>query len=264
MSEDQAEALEVEQDQQDEQQDEQQEKKQAQPSAEDVARQSGWKPLEEFEGDPAEWRSAEVFNERGYWIGKSKQQDKRIDELSNSFNTRLDNANKLHQHQMDLQKAELVRKRDDAIDDADRVTANKYQDDIDKINAQPNESLQADNSQQTLDNWNANNPWILGYDPKAAYGKQQFSNYQNQGLNVEQSIAAMENDVNKAFPSLNPGRETHPLPEGGTKPGRRSAAKTLTMGDLTAEERKYRSAMPGAWENDKEFLQAVQDSRSEA
>ena len=262
MSEEKAEGLEVDKDPQDEQQKEIQE--QPQSSAEDVARQSGWKPLEEFEGDPAEWRSAEVFNERGYWIGKSKQQDKRIDELSNSFNTRLDNTNKLHKHQMELQKAELVRKRDDAIDDADRVTANKYQDDIDKINAQPNESLPANNSQQTLDNWNAENTWILGADPKAAYGKQQFSNYQNQGLSVEQSIAAMESDVNKAFPSLNPGRETHPLPERGTKPGRRSAAKTLTMGDLTAEERKYRSAMPGAWENDKEFLQAVQDSRSEA
>lgn len=264
MSEEQAEALEVEQDQQDDQQEEQQEKKQAQPSAEDVARQKGWKPLEEFEGHPSAWRSAEVFNERGDWVKRARQQDQRINQLEENFKTRLENANKLHQHQMELQKAELVRKRDDAIDDADRVTANKYQDDIDKINAQPIESPQANNSQQTLDNWNAENTWILGADPKAAYGKQQFSNYQNQGLSVEQSIAAMESDVSKAFPSLNPGRETHPLPERGTKPGRRSAAKTLTMGDLTAEERKYRSAMPGAWENDKEFLQAVQDSRSEA
>ena len=260
MSEEQAEGLEVEQDPQDEQQKEIEE--QPQSSAEDVARQSGWKPLAEFEGDPAEWRSAEVFNERGDWIKRAKQQDKRMNDLETTFNTRLDNANKLHQHQMEIQKAELVRKRDDAIDDADRVTANKYQEDIDKINAQPNESLPANNSQSTLDSWNADNPWILGNDPKAAYGKQQFSGYQAQGLSVEQSIVAMENDVNKAFPNLNPGRESHPLPEGGTKPGRRSAAKTLTMADLTAEERKYRSAMPDAWDSDKEFLQAVQDSRS--
>ena len=242
--------------------DKQQETQTAEPTAEDIAREGGWRPKEEWEGAPSEWRSAEVFNERGDWIKRAKQQDKRMNDLETTFNTRLDNANKLHQHQMEIQKAELVRKRDDAIDDADRVTANKYQEDIDKINAQPNESLPANNSQSTLDSWNADNPWILGNDPKAAYGKQQFSGYQAQGLSVEQSIVAMENDVNKAFPNLNPGRESHPLPEGGTKPGRRSAAKTLTMADLTAEERKYRSAMPDAWDSDKEFLQAVQDSRS--
>jgi hypothetical protein len=236
---------------------------QSKPSAEDVARQSGWRPLEEFEGEPAEWRSAEVFNERGDWIKRAKAQDKRMNDLESDFNTRLENSNKLHQHQMELQKDELIRKRDDAIDDADRETANKYQDDIDKINTQPEPAAPANNNKQTLDNWNASNSWIMGSDPKAAFGKQQFANYQGQGMTIEQSISAMESDVNRAFPDLNTNRDNHPLPEKGSKPGRKAAARSLTMADLTSEERKFRAAMPGAWKDDKEFLQAVSDSRSE-
>ena len=263
MSEELAEGREVEVEADAGQEVEQQTQEQSKPSAEDVARQSGWRPQEEFEGEPSEWRSAEVFNERGEWIKRAKATDKRLNDMESKFNSRLDNANKLHEHQMEVQKADLIRKRDEAIDDADRETANKIQDDIDKINIQPAPVAPVNNQQDALSNWNASNPWIMGNDPKAAYGKQQFTNYQSQGMTVEQSISAMETDVNSAFPDVNPNRSNHPMPEGGTKPGKKASPQRLTMADLTAEERKFKSAMPGAWKDDKEFLQAVADSRSD-
>ena len=98
-----------------------------QPSSEDIAREGGWKPKDEWEGPSGEWRSAEVFNERGEWIKKHKAQDKRLNEMETQFNTRLDNSNKLHKAQMETQKAELVRKRDAAIVFERRIAACRFQ-----------------------------------------------------------------------------------------------------------------------------------------
>ena len=234
---------------------------------EDKARADGWIPEEEYKGDenerPKEFLTAARFNARGEFIGRLKAQNKRIDEMETSFNTRMSNANKIHQQQMEVQKSDLIRKRDEAIDSADRETANGFQDDIDKLNSQPVDSGPA-GDQTTLDTWNTNNPWILGNDPKAAYAKQQFVAYQTQGMSSAAAIAQMESDVNKAFPALNPERNNQPTPEGGSKPGGKRASKKLSMADLTNDELKWYRAMPGAWESEKAYLQAVQDTRGDS
>lgn len=239
-------------------------------ATEETARAGGWKPESEWEGEdknkPAQFISAELFNERGVWIERHKVQQKQIDEMKTTFNTRMDNANKLHNQQLEVQKSELIRKRDDAIDDADRETANKIQGDIDKINEQSVEAATApaSNEQSTLDTWNTANPWILGNDPKAAYAKQQFQAYQSQGMDPNAALSQMESDVNRAFPAINTERDRQPAIEGGTKPGGKRTPRKLAMSDLTSEERKYYRAMPGAWKTEKDYLQAVQDTRGES
>lgn len=236
-------------------------------TVEEVAAEQGHKSKEDWVangGDPKEWRSAEVFIERGVWIQKHKAQEKRLDEMESTFNTRMDNANKLHAQQMEAQKSDLVRKRDEAIDLADREKANGYQNDIDKLNEQTIDTSPASNDQGTLDAWNTANSWIMGSDPKAAYAKQQFGVYQQQGMTAGQALATMEADVNRAFPALNPERENQPIPEGGSRPGKKRAARKLAMSDLTSEEMKYYRAMPGAWKSEADYLQAVQDTRGES
>lgn len=252
----------------DENKEQQLEDKNQPDTAEDVARAGGWKPESEWDQDdnqkPKQFVSAELFNERGVWIDRHKAQEKRINEMESTFNTRMDNANKLHQQQMEVQKTDLERKRDDAIDLADREAANGFQKDIDKLNQQSVESVPINNDQTTLNDWNTNNAWIMGNDPKAAYAKQQFAMYQQQGMSNSAAITNMENDINRAFPALNPERDRQPTPEGGTKPGKKRASRKLSMADLSNDELKYYRAMPGAWENEAAYLQAVQDTRGEA
>lgn len=253
----------------DENQEQHEDKQPIVSAAEDKARTDGWIPEKEWTGDenerPEEFLTAEMFNARGEFIGRIKAQNKRISDMENQFNTRMDNANKIHQQQMEVQKSDLERKRDDAIDLADREAANGYQKDIDKLNEQPALApAPASNEQATLDEWNTNNAWILGNDPKAAYAKQQFATYRAQGIDTGAAITNMEKDVKRAFPALNNERDRQAIPEKGSKPGKKRAAKKLSMADLTNDELKYFRAMPGAWESEAAYLQAVQDTRSDS
>lgn len=231
-----------------------------QTSSEDIAREGGWKPKDEWEGPPGEWRSAEVFNERGEWIKKHKAQDKRLNEMETQFNTRLDNSNKLHKAQMETQKAELVRKRDAAIDLADRDTANQIQGDIDNL-VIPEETTTVNTGQSALDAWNQANPWVFQAGPKAAYAQSQLNIYMQSGNDVNTCLANVDADIAREFPDINHNRDNHPIPEGGSKPGGKRAARLLTMADLTNEELSIYKNMPGTWESEAVFLKAVQDGR---
>ena len=234
-------------------------------AAEEKARGGGWKPESEWEEDdpkkPQEFASAEVFNARGEFIGRMKDQDKRIAGMETEFNTRMDNANNLFKHQLETQKADLITKRDDAIDLADREGANKFQDQIDNLAEVP-ESAPVDNSKAALDAWNAKNQWAQELTPKTAYAQTMLANYVSQGMTHEAALINVDRDIAREFPSVNTDRDNHPSSEGGSKPGAKRQARKLTMADLTQDELKYYRAMPNAWKTEADFLQTVQDTRS--
>ncbi len=236
-------------------------------AAEEKARGGGWKPESEWEEDdpkkPREFASAEEFNIRGEFIGRIKDQDRRMSDMETQFNTRADNMNKLHKQQIDSQRADLISKRDDAIDLADREGANKIQDQIDNLAEVP-ESTPADTGQTALDAWNAKNRWAAERTPKAAYAQALLADYVNQGMSYQDALTAIDTDIAREFPDINADRDNHPSSEGGSKPGVKRQARKLTMSDLTPDELKQYRAMPGAWKSDAEFLQTVQDIRSES
>lgn len=234
-------------------------------TAEDVARKGGWRPESEWDSDdpkkPESFSSAEVFNARGEFIGRLKAQDKRLSEMESQFNTRLDNSNKLHKAQMEAQKADLVSKRDAAIDLADRESANKIQGQIDNLDI-PVEAAPANNQQASLDSWNAANPWVFQAGPKAAYAQAQLNQYLGSGQDINAAIANMESDINREFPAINNNRNNEPIPEGGSRAGGgKKTGRSLTMADLTREEQNIYRNMPGTWDSEAAFLKAVQDSR---
>ncbi|MBL4574431.1 MAG: hypothetical protein JKY86_15360 [Gammaproteobacteria bacterium] len=243
-----------------EQEEQQQEQVQLSP-AEETARKSGWRPEDEWAKDdakrPQEFTSPEIFNDRKGWVKKYRDQNKKMAEMEASFNTRLDNSNKLHEANLEMQKKELVAKRDAAIDLADRETANRIQNDIDSINAPAPQQ----NQQATLDSWNQSNTWIYQNGPKSAYAKAQLNQYIDSGLDVSTALSNMDADIAREFPDVNQARSNQPSVEGGSRPGGKRPSRAITMTDLTNEERAIYKNMPDTWKTEADFLKAVQDSR---
>lgn len=233
---------------------------------EQEARASGWRPKEEWQGDPKEWRDPKSYLIYRDFADKHKAQQDKINSMEREFNERTESLNRLHAASLKAQREQLEARRIEAVDNADTEEFSRVQKSIDELNTQeqavvqPAYNQQAHPDQAIIENWNKSNPWVLGSDPKAAYAKQQFGAYQSQGYNAQQAIAAMESDVARAFPAVNQNRDNHPRPEGGTKPGAK-AARSLSMSDLRSEEIRLYKSMPGAWGSEKEFLKSVMESR---
>ncbi len=238
-----------------------------QTPAEIKASQDGWCSKDQWRGDPDDWVSAKKFNERGEMMGKIHSLNRRLDERSTEFDTRLANQKKLHEAQMKITIADLESKRDDAIDDANREKANKLQTQIDEVKSQQFEAeppvVEPKNDQSVLEEWNKNNSWIADPDsPKAGYAIMRFNTHQAKGLDFQSAITAMEADVAKQFPDINPARETASTVESGrSRPGNKGTVK-LTWNQLTAEEAKWFNAMPGGTWTKEDYLQSVADERT--
>ena len=75
-------------------------------SYEDEARNQGWKPKDEYEGDPAKWRPAKDFVERGELFGKIDHMGKELKETRKALKM-------LQEHHTKVKETEYVRAVDE-------------------------------------------------------------------------------------------------------------------------------------------------------
>lgn len=233
------------------------------PETEKASR-NGWRPKDEWNGDPDDWVSAKNFNQTTNLMNALKHTKQRVDEMERDFDDRLKANQKLHDIQKKALISQLESKRDDAIDDANKADALKYQSQIDDLN-EPAEEVPATRSRddQLLDNFNRDNPWIKERTPKAAFAKDSFNYHFAQTGNAQEAIDRMMDEVGKEYPARNPNRDTHTTTETRRSvPGKRQEKK-ITWGDLNADELKWYQvgADNGAWKNKDEYLKAVADAR---
>lgn len=86
---------------------------------EERARSQGWVPREEWTGDPAHWRPADVFVDRGELLGKIKSQSSEMRELKGMVEYLAQQNQKLYEAGYQRAIAELEAARDAAIEAGD-------------------------------------------------------------------------------------------------------------------------------------------------
>lgn len=83
------------------------------PTSEDKARESGWKPLEEWSGNSDEWVDAKTFNQRGEYLERIKTQSSQLKKLEKKLHSQEQTLKELADHHRKV--AEIERKK--ALDD---------------------------------------------------------------------------------------------------------------------------------------------------
>lgn len=240
------------------------------------ARSLGWKPKDEFGGDPDDWNTHRGFLKNRELIESSKALRANQDRMESEFNRRLDGVNKIHEQSLNLKIEELKNTRDSAAEEADMDTyhaANKQLEELNKptVEDQPQMSPQdlmvAVVNQPVTQTFINENQWIKGDGPKAVYGQKVFAdwiaaNSNNTTAMIEDGLNLVKQSVNNAFPQTNPNlNNAQQMSERGQGSRKTPQRNSLTIADLTPAERGIWRSMGNTWKDEADFLQSVADTR---
>jgi hypothetical protein len=240
------------------------------------AMEKGWRPKEEFDGDPDDWRTAKQFNEFGEMKRSIKESQARIDGMKRSHNEEIANLNILHRKQLSDREQELKSQLETAVDDGDTKKAAEIMEEQKSIVAQqatlsqnaPKQESQQEAATKQLE-WENKNDWVFEDTPKARKAQAAFALAQNRGMSMDATLEFVEERV-AGIPDANAQLNVNKnrlKPGNTTASGQRSGGKgkaKLTVGDCTSDELKYRELYPEGEAGDKAFLKTIENNRKEA
>ena len=233
------------------------------------ARETGWKPLHEFGGDPRKWVEARVWVENAPLVSQIKAYKQQIRERNKALEAASTHYARVHQAAYDRALADLSEQKREAViqQDVDKVA------EIDRYIAQAQaEYAKRPEPPQTFDpaygEWIEANPVITG-DPTL----RSFAISVERGLidtapelDVEARLERVSQAVHATYPDrFKNGRRTAPaLVEGagnGATPVN-GAAKRFGVSDLNSDERTVmRRLVSSGLLTEAQYLKDIQEAR---
>lgn len=216
------------------------------PSAEVIAEaeKMGWTPKDQFKGDPAKWRPADEFVERGksmlpLALAQVKRQGREIAELRATVKEFAEFASKSEARAMEAALLQLRQERADAIAKGDGVAFDKVDAKIGELQkkAETKPQPKADDEDPAFTEWLSRNKWA------------EDAKLQRIGKGIAEALVAdgetatgpalldlVTKEIKLRYPEKfdNPRRQAAPSVEGGAGP-RKSGGKSYA--DLPAEAR---------------------------
>jgi regulator of replication initiation timing len=233
--------------------------------------EQGWKPKDEWEGDPSEWRDAKEFVERGELFDKisdlnnyRKTQEKRVSELEKALRVLGEHNKKIAKIEQEKALNRLKSMKADALEDQDHEAVVELDDKIADAKAQIKE---LDNEEVVTDEPTKSEPYDIN-DP-ATYPEEVVSwlendankwymenavargamnaaaeayakkHYPNGEPDYNKVIKHAEQEVRKAMPGLfaNPNRQKGSVSEPSGKGVRTKTKTTHSVSELSDEQR---------------------------
>ena len=200
----------------------------------ELARTMGWRPKEQFKGDPNLWKPAKDYIKAGAEIQRGLSRD--LKELRGTVDTMTRTQAAILEQTLAEQRDKLVARYNRAVEDGDAQTSFQVGRQIDNLNGQA-QALQPQPQIQPAPpeaiDWVERNTWF-NQDPLARdLALAVAERYANAGHDAETQLAAAEREVRKLYPHLF-GAASKPPPE-VHQPGGRSGSggrKGSTYADL--------------------------------
>lgn len=207
------------------------------------AKEQGWKPKEEYEGDPAKWRPAREFVERGELFGKIDSMGRELKETRKALKMLQEHNAKIKETEYkraveelkSLQKKHLEEGNSDGyLETTELLTDLKAEQKAREVVTQ-NTPNQPD---PRFLSWVDKNKWYTADNEMRKYADILGSGYaqSNPGLDPEEVLDYVTEQVKHRFATKfkNPNRDKPSAVEGTTQ----SAAPNKSTFELTDEERK--------------------------
>lgn len=221
----------------------------------------GWKPKDEFEGNPDDWRPAKQFVEWHEVVTDSRNLKKQLKGMQKSYNRDIQGLNLFHKAQLETKEKEIMARFNRAVEDGDKATANAALKEHGEVQAQK-EAVSKDSGKdpaQIKAEWEMENVWIYNQnDPKSAFANTAYNMALSKGMGMEEALEFVDTRIAEKFPTkknVNPNRQGDPdsLPSKGLG----GKSNKLAMSQVSSSEKELRSF----FKSDDEFLAAVTNSR---
>lgn len=209
---------------------------------EQIARDKGWKPEEEFQGDSGTWIPAKEFLLREPLFDTIKRQGKELkglkktlESMSNQFQTQV-------AAQVQLKIRELKEQRREAIQDQDVDRVEQLDEEIASQQSTINETTKQQNQlPDEVVEWIAENPWFEKDQELNAWAITHNKTYiQQHPGDIAGSLEATAKAVKKAFPEKfekpKPQTAPNPVPSGDEPKGANGGNK-WSVSRLTEDQR---------------------------
>lgn len=210
---------------------------------EQAAIERGWKPKEEYSGEPERWRSAEVFMALDEPLKRIEHQSKELKALRNAIEASKEHYTKVESAAFDRALKSLQNERKQAILDGDSVKAFELEEKVDEVRADRQRLI--DESRQPavqetptlvpeFVEWQSRNSWYNSDKAMTAvadaYGKELHA----QGYTPVQVLRQVTEKVKEDFPhKFKPAAGRSQAVESSTRSGIRAS----TSDDMTETER---------------------------
>lgn len=197
------------------------------------AREQGWVPKEEWTGDPAAWRPANVFVDRGELLGKIKSQSSKMRELEGMLNFLSEQNRKLYEAGYAKAVDELEAQRDAAVEAGDTKAVREldrklreHERALEEARKPAPKTNTSNYGEELYREWASRNPWyekdeVLQNWANGAAVKLKTKNPNVNDVDIYQHL---ETEVRKVFPEKFK-RVGAPSPDGASNRGAGSPAR---------------------------------------
>jgi hypothetical protein len=196
------------------------------------ARKHGWRPKDEFKGEPARWTDAETFVKRAdevmpFLEKKTKAQQREIDDLKRTLKQFQAYVTTADKRAMERATAEIMARHEEAVETGDTAAAKKAIADLDKVKedyAPEQAEPLAYDPDTIMAEWTQNSPWYRIDDKKTAFANEQADLMKKAELwpgGLPAWLEELDRRVERKFAQPKPSATN----TGGTRPGARGNSR---------------------------------------
>jgi hypothetical protein len=198
----------------------------------DMARELGWFPPDEYNGPAEKWRPAEEYIKHG--IAGTKRLKNDLKAVKDTADRLARTSATLTAKALDEQRRELEDRHDQAVEDGDKDEARRVAKELAKIYDNPDTG----DVKAKVAEFTARNPWYGTHAKATDFAAMISQRLAREGKPVEDQLDAAEEEIRERFPELFDKPKKAPAVHNSTPRVSNPTPKEKGVADLPAEARR--------------------------
>lgn len=239
------------------------------PDIEASARAQGWKPLEEFGGDPRKWVEARVWVENAPLVAQVKAHKQKIREQNKALEAAQQHYARVHEVAYNKALQDLAESKRQAIIEQDVAKVEQIDQERARIEVERMKApLPAPTVDPSYQDWIENNPTIIGDPQLKSFAIAYEQTLMTTEPDIDKRLEATTQAVRQAFPDRfkNTRKQLPPAVEGSqtsVTPTNGNGSKKFGVSDLNNEERTVMNRLVSSGVlTAEQYLKDIQEARN--